>query len=216
MRVVHLARKPLTGSVASNVLEHGTGALNIDATRLESGGEHLHEPVKGRSGGMNQGDERTDSQLGMFQPGRSFVPTNHPGGRWPANLILEHRPGCRVVGTHKVATGTAVQRHGGGQAIFGGLAGNKNTRGGQPDAGFAGADGKEEIPTWECESGCPVANMDYQGELVGVHGAGHAKPPGGWDSPGGWGFIGKGEFGNARYGDKGGASRFFKQVGGDK
>lgn len=29
-----LARKPLTGTVAENVLEHGTGALNIDATRI--------------------------------------------------------------------------------------------------------------------------------------------------------------------------------------
>src|SRR5690625_6702642 len=31
-----VARKPLTGTVAANVLEHGTGALNIDATRIES------------------------------------------------------------------------------------------------------------------------------------------------------------------------------------
>ena len=31
---VTLARKPLTGAVAANVQEHGTGALNIDATRI--------------------------------------------------------------------------------------------------------------------------------------------------------------------------------------
>lgn len=33
---VTLARKPLTGTVAANVLEHGTGALNIDATRISA------------------------------------------------------------------------------------------------------------------------------------------------------------------------------------
>lgn len=32
-----MARKPLTGTVAANVLEHGTGALNIDATRIGGG-----------------------------------------------------------------------------------------------------------------------------------------------------------------------------------
>src|SRR5699024_1751081 len=30
-----VARKPLTGTVAGNVLAHGTGALNIDASRIE-------------------------------------------------------------------------------------------------------------------------------------------------------------------------------------
>ena len=30
-----VARKPVSGSTASNVLEHGTGALNIDASRIE-------------------------------------------------------------------------------------------------------------------------------------------------------------------------------------
>jgi site-specific DNA-methyltransferase (adenine-specific) len=31
-----LARKPLIGTVAANVLEHGTGALNIDGCRVET------------------------------------------------------------------------------------------------------------------------------------------------------------------------------------
>ena len=35
---VTLARKPLTGNVAANVLEHGTGALNIDACRIGGDG----------------------------------------------------------------------------------------------------------------------------------------------------------------------------------
>lgn len=37
-----LARKPLTGTVAQNVLEHGCGALNVDGCRVESGGTHPH------------------------------------------------------------------------------------------------------------------------------------------------------------------------------
>ena len=33
--IITLLRKPLEGSVADNVLKHGCGALNIDATRVE-------------------------------------------------------------------------------------------------------------------------------------------------------------------------------------
>ena len=36
MKVIHVLRKPLTGTVAANVLAHGTGVLNIDATRIGS------------------------------------------------------------------------------------------------------------------------------------------------------------------------------------
>nr|WP_236760024.1 DNA methyltransferase [Agrobacterium tumefaciens] len=35
-----LARKPLMGTVAENVLEHGTGAINIDGSRVPGGNEH--------------------------------------------------------------------------------------------------------------------------------------------------------------------------------
>ena len=35
-----LARKPLIGTIVENVLEHGTGGLNIDGCRVLSGGEH--------------------------------------------------------------------------------------------------------------------------------------------------------------------------------
>jgi hypothetical protein len=33
-----MARKPLVGTVAANVLAHGTGAINVDATRIGKGG----------------------------------------------------------------------------------------------------------------------------------------------------------------------------------
>jgi site-specific DNA-methyltransferase (adenine-specific) len=32
-----MARKPLRGTVAANVLEHGTGALNVDGCRVGRG-----------------------------------------------------------------------------------------------------------------------------------------------------------------------------------
>jgi DNA modification methylase len=73
---VVLARKPLIGTVAANVLQHGTGALNIDASRIAH-----DEPIKvmaAQSGG--------DKVFG--QGGRKAETTDlKANGRWPANVI---------------------------------------------------------------------------------------------------------------------------------
>jgi DNA modification methylase len=81
-----VARKPLVGTVADNVQEHGTGALNIDACRIESGGEHKVDRLVTKQTTVS-GDTREGAALGMYGAGASFVPTTHDGGRWPANLI---------------------------------------------------------------------------------------------------------------------------------
>lgn len=98
-----LARKPLIGTVAQNVLEHGTGAINIDGCRVETAenlnggaytGSQRHDGTENwrfKNGGGRQpmpGDEREGAALGMFQPGKTagkgYV---QPTGRWPANII---------------------------------------------------------------------------------------------------------------------------------
>lgn len=103
---IHLARKPLDGTVASTVLKWGTGALNIDSARLACGTDHMRGGV--RTGIRRRhlpGDDRQGASLGMFQPGRAFQATDHTGGRWPTNLILQHFEGCEKVGV-KLVRGT--------------------------------------------------------------------------------------------------------------
>jgi hypothetical protein len=80
-----VARKPLVGTVAANVLEHGTGALNIDACRIGMSPED-RAVVDIRSGGSGGG---RDGFLGDVdrQTGERF--TSAPGGRWPANVVLD-------------------------------------------------------------------------------------------------------------------------------
>lgn len=84
---ITLARKPINGTVAANVLEHGTGALNIDGCRV-SGGKR--SPGFTKSLGMVEG---SGSLSGIKTP-RSNVDENQ--GRWPANLI--HDGSDEVVG----------------------------------------------------------------------------------------------------------------------
>ena len=70
-----VARKPLVGTVAANVLEHGTGALNIDACRIAAS-DPFGGGAKATSGFVN----------GYGHDG--WTPGN-PAGRWPANVVLD-------------------------------------------------------------------------------------------------------------------------------
>jgi site-specific DNA-methyltransferase (adenine-specific) len=67
---ITIARKPLRGTVAANVLAHGTGAINVEACRV--GDEKLE--------GMTAGQ----SKLGTFERGIMVTPERI--GRWPANV----------------------------------------------------------------------------------------------------------------------------------
>lgn len=75
-----LARKPLVGTVANNVLAHGAGGLNIDACRV--GNDVRINPSAGNKAG---GASFNMSVVGMPEnvPGREAV------GRFPANILLD-------------------------------------------------------------------------------------------------------------------------------
>jgi site-specific DNA-methyltransferase (adenine-specific) len=84
-----VARKPLSGTVAGNVLAHGTGALNIDGCRVGVTDADL-AAMSGRSGA------RTGGQVFVGKgDGNNWEPT--PAGRWPANLVLTHVADCADV-----------------------------------------------------------------------------------------------------------------------
>jgi len=71
-----LARKPLIGTVAANVLEYGTGGLNIDGSRV---GETVETWPASRS--------YAPGQLQPGGKGKNQATGDVPAGRFPANLI---------------------------------------------------------------------------------------------------------------------------------
>jgi DNA modification methylase len=81
MEPITAARKPLTGTVAANVLTHGTGALNIDGCRVDPTGESRE-----RIGEASQENRYTEAGSTNFaaKPGTRG---GDPAGRWPANVI---------------------------------------------------------------------------------------------------------------------------------
>ena len=84
MVLVTVARKPLEGTVAANVLTHGTGGLNVDGCRV------------GNEGGCAGAGAGAGARVYGSGLNGTFAPPVPGLGRWPANLI--HDGSDEVVG----------------------------------------------------------------------------------------------------------------------
>lgn len=76
---VVLARKPLEGTVVQNVIKHGVGGLNIDATRI---GDSKPPAKTLPFTSWREMEGRHDRQ----NPEQTYDPNK---GRWPANIIFD-------------------------------------------------------------------------------------------------------------------------------
>lgn len=152
MIVITVARKPLSEpNVASNTLKHGAGAMNIDATRVKFQDPADEQETKVK----NQIPAPMKNQVyGGWHKER---PAYDPPGRWPANLVLSHLDGCQQRGSHRVRPGNGSGRAGPGGHGF--------------QSAYVGGEqknvGTEKIAAWDCLRGCPVAELDSQGEAQG-------------------------------------------------
>jgi len=79
---VVLARKPLSGTVAANVLEHGTGAINIGACRIERGDAAYARNCSGDRGHAGTRDPSTEGATNLRAGGGRKA-----DGGYPNNLI---------------------------------------------------------------------------------------------------------------------------------
>jgi DNA modification methylase len=104
-----VARKPLVGTVAANVLQHGTGALNIDACRIAGEVPSVPQPRFSR-----------DLVAGFgASEGRNGDMSAAPAGRWPANVVLDEDQAAELdQQSGNVASG------GGAKGKMGGVFGN--------------------------------------------------------------------------------------------
>lgn len=192
-----VARKPLIGTVAKNVLTHGTGAINIDGCRI-SGIKDVPASPRRAEQGPAYGDLSAD-------PGTGSGWDPHTG-RWPKNTILSHHEDCVEVGTRKlkVVGATAHKMEHSTEGIAHSSLPHEH-------AGFRDDDGTETIPAYQCVEGCPVAELDAQsgstkdGVAGGSSSHGFRKDHVGGE-PTTYRPVAEG------YGGAGGASRFFYQA----
>lgn len=104
---ITVARKPVDGTVAANVQQHGTGAINVDRCRV---GTEVTTTIRSGNSGAH----------GRYGVDDRVFTRENPPGRWPANLIhdgsdevLSNFPktGQSTGGT--VRTQVGVLKHGG-------------------------------------------------------------------------------------------------------
>lgn len=69
-----MARKPFKQTVSANMVEHGTGAINIDACRIPTA-----DALSGGAGGLLSHQRDGTEPVGNYEQA--------PEGRWPANII---------------------------------------------------------------------------------------------------------------------------------
>lgn len=147
-------RKPISEpTIAENVAKHGTGGINIDATRVKHASpEDLENhkamvaAIKSRGGSMANSWKNSSDLSGANEV--------KEGGRWPANAIMTHGDDCKKVGSKKVDA-PVINRFNDGMKPFGGGAGHEYTSTQTGDA-----EGKEEVAVYECAPGCPIAELD--------------------------------------------------------
>jgi len=120
--IITLLRKPLEGTVAENTLKHGCGAINIDASRVDTS-----DNLNGGAYAENPTDRHDGKESWRFERGKGEY--KQPSGRWPANFILSHLEGCISKGKDWVCVeGCPVQeldRQSGVSKSTGGRIGNK-------------------------------------------------------------------------------------------
>jgi len=159
-----VARKPLSGTVAANVLEHGTGGINVDACRVGASGGGTSCSNRDETGRC-----RGHRNAGRSTSGETFHGPETSGGRWPANVLLSHSelchepgscaPGCPVAELDRQSgitkDGVAVKRNRSGEQNAHGIYGS-HVRGAAEDQTYGGEGGASRFfPTFRYQAKAP-------------------------------------------------------------
>ena len=195
-----LARKPIAAkTIIENVLAHSTGGINIDACRISfTGKKDLEDATFGRSTDILSGN-----YVGATHGnGLTNIEAN-PKGRWPANFLTSHHPGCIHLGENKIkgslcnkssdcSTGTGVTPF-------------RKMQGNRPARGYGDENNQETVDHYDCHPDCPIRILDEQSGVL------KSGVPGGGNKSANTNEV-YNKFGSipmTGFGDKGGASRFF-------
>lgn len=163
-----VARKPLTGTVASTVLAHGTGALNVDACRVGTASASDDAAYRAKCASVVGLDSnRNGAAYSEWGGVRSDSASTQ--GRWPTNVVLTHGETCGDVCGDDVCPvveldaqsgvtrdGTAIKRNRTGEQNAHGIYGS-HVRGPDGDQTFGGQGGASRFfPTFRYQAKAPT------------------------------------------------------------
>lgn len=201
-----LARKPLEKglSIAENVLKWGTGAINIDASRI--GLSEIDHKDNGRI--INRNIREKEDGWGMQDKTADVVEVLKSEGRFPSNVILSHHPDCECLGIKKVK-GSSCSPSDVGKGRDGDFTnGIYSAKSSKITVSHTDEKGEELVENWKCHKDCPIKIMDDQSGILNKQAISQTDDKSGWQNS----YVG-GNGVNAverkLYLDEGGASRFF-------
>lgn len=138
-----LARKPISEkTIAANVIEHGTGGLNIDASRIPTedslgGGSTDGATSKGIEGWERPWMDDAEAVRAYSERKKVAQQRGEEMGRFPANLILDDFMAAEMDRqSGKLTSGSGVKKRGPSNNILGKVSGGNNLEG-YGDAGGA-------------------------------------------------------------------------------
>lgn len=120
---VVMARKRLIGTVASNVLAHGTGALNIDSARVPTsdklGGGAMAGSTSHSDGWDRPWKNDAAATAAHASRVRDHVTKAERAGRWPANVVLDEHMAAVLDGQSGLLKSGGGTKRGAGGSIGG-------------------------------------------------------------------------------------------------
>lgn len=139
-----IARKPFPGTVAANVLEHGTGALNIDACRTAAA-----DPV------VTFDRQAGDRSRENWRTGGAVPDTRSVSGvgRWPTNVVLDESQAAELDKQTGVLTSGYMKPET-----------DRKTRQGDTYGDSGGA--SRFFPTFRYEAKAPTSERPRDGEIA--------------------------------------------------
>ena len=171
MEPITVARKPLTGTVAANVLEWGTGGLNINGCRVEFQCDSDKDSAKpqGRATTKANGAAAATPDAGRGIERIEFPIKQHAAGRWPANLIhdgsqmvMDLFPESKTTRIEKPCPSPEITGH-----KWGTMQGNRGARGYSEDGSAARFFYCAKASRSERDAGCEDMEHVTAGEITG-------------------------------------------------
>ena len=218
-----LARKPLDGTVANNVLAHGVGGLNIDACRVgmsDADREYIESRISGFDNTRSIGGNGAYSGGQVMDRAEAYDGSK---GRFPANVLLdEHAAKEMDKQSGNAGGGFGVRGKGGSTYANGQGFANTLAETGQT-VGYGDSGGASRFfPVFKSEEETPETKGRFPANvLLDEHAAEEMDKQSGVLDPGGQSqkasdripdsssYVLKRVADTPRYQDRGGASRFF-------
>jgi DNA modification methylase len=162
-----VGRKPLVGTVAANVLAHGTGALNIDGCRIPTTDSLGGGIISSRVDGWDRPCKSDPAAVAVrMESGAKSIAKAEALGRWPANVVLDGSQADALdAQSGTLTSGANPTRRGadGARTVLGAFAGQDDAN---PQRGQDSGGASRFFPTFRYEAKAPTLERPRAGDVA--------------------------------------------------